>query len=334
MRILLIRTSALGDVVHALPALAALRRHLPSARIGWVVEEAMAPLLRGHPDLDDLLEVRLRHWRRRPLAASTISGVRRFLGDLRRFAPEVVIDLMGNHKAGVLSALTLCDRRIGAARTDRREPSSALWINEPVRLEGEHMVERAISLLAPLGVPRETPDLGGDRLFLEASSIVRAPDRFFLIHPGAGWPNKRYPAQLWGEVARQLGEATGLSGLVVGGPAEDDLVSIAQQASQGALKRADSPSLSALADWLRRADLVLAGETGPLHLAHALGSTVLCLMGPTDPASHGPFGRPESALWHSLPCSFCHRRLDGPKPCLTLISPATVVERARTLLGL
>lgn len=332
MRILVIRTSALGDVVHALPALAALRRHLPDARIGWVVEQAMAPLLEGHPELDDLLVVSLRAWRRRPFATATLSGVRRFLGELRRFAPEVVIDLMGNHKAGVIGALTLCDRRLGAARTHRREPSSAIWINEPVEPAGEHAIERAISLLAPLGVPAGAADLAGDHLFQDALPPA-TPERFFLLHPGAGWPNKRYPAELWGEAARRLAEATGVAGLVVGGPAESDLVAVAQRTSRGALERIDTPDLASLAALLRRADLVLAGDTGPLHLAHSMGTPVLCLMGPTDPSTHGPYGRPESALWHRLPCSFCHKRLDSPKPCLTLLAPESVAERAAGLLG-
>lgn len=196
------------------------------------------------------------------------------------------------------------------------------------------MIERALSLLAPLGVPQQTPDLGGDRLFREPEPTVDTPDRFFLVHPGAGWPNKIYPAELWGEAARQLADATGLAGLVVAGSTESDLASIAQRASRGALERVETPSLASLAELLRRAELVMAGDTGPLHLAHALGSTVLSLMGPTDPASHGPYGRPDSALWHRLPCSFCHQRLEGVKPCLTLIPPEVVVERARRLLGL
>src|SRR5436309_3575171 len=110
-RILIVRTSALGDVIHALPVLTALRRHLPQARIGWVVEEGMAPVLAGHPDLDELLTVRLRAWGRRPVSWETVRGIAAFFAALDRFAPEVVLDLMGNHKAGAVSALTLADRR-------------------------------------------------------------------------------------------------------------------------------------------------------------------------------------------------------------------------------
>jgi ADP-heptose:LPS heptosyltransferase len=320
--------------VHSLPVLEALRRHLPQARIGWLVESSIAPLLRGHPQIDDLLEVRLKAWRRRPLAWSTLTEIKRFLGDLRRFAPEVVLDLMGNHKSGILSALTLCDRCIGAARPDRREPSSAIWISEPVALEGDHVIDRTLSILEGLDLPSEPPQLGGERLFSDATLPAGLPQRFFLVHPGAAWLNKRYPAASWGRVALDLQKRTGLAGLVVAGPGESDLAEAARRASDGSLQQVDTPDLQSLVTILRHADLVLAADTGPLHLARALGTRVLALMGPTDPRTHGPYGQNDAALWHSLPCSFCHQRMDGPKPCLTLIEPQAVAERAASLLAM
>ncbi|HEX5760642.1 MAG TPA: glycosyltransferase family 9 protein, partial [Thermoanaerobaculia bacterium] len=197
-RILIVRTSALGDVVHALPVLTALRRHLPGARIGWVVEAAMAPLLAGHPDLDELLVVRLREWRRRPLAAATRRELGGSLSALRHFAPELALDLMGNHKAGALAALSGARRRIGAARAGRREPSSALWINEPVAPRGLHAVDRGLALLDALGLPTEPPDFGGARL-LAGARLEPPPAPFVLLHPGAAGAGKRYPPERWGE---------------------------------------------------------------------------------------------------------------------------------------
>jgi lipopolysaccharide heptosyltransferase I len=334
VRILIVRTSALGDVFHCLPVLAALRRHHPNARIGWLVESSVAPLLRNHPQIDDLLEVRLKSWRRRPLAPDTLSEIKHFLGELRRFSPEIVLDLMGNHKSGVLSALTLCDRRIGPARHDRREPSSAIWISEPVDLQGEHVIDRTLSLLQALDLPTEAPDLGGAHLFADAQVPADLPQQFFLVHPGAAWPNKRYPAEQWGRAAAAVKRSTGLTGLVTAGPGEGDLAEAAQRSSNGSLERIETPDLPSLVALLRRADLMLAGDTGPLHLARALGTRVLALMGPTNPRTHGPYGAPSAVLWHPLPCSFCHQRLDGPKPCLTSIGPETIAERAASLLAL
>ena len=130
MRILIVRTSAMGDIVHCLPVLIALRRHLPEAKIAWVVERTFAPLLEGHPDIDELILVRLREWRKQPLSAAVLREVATFRQTLRRFAPDVALDLMGNHKGGAIAWLSGAKRRLGAARSLRREASSAIWLNE------------------------------------------------------------------------------------------------------------------------------------------------------------------------------------------------------------
>jgi heptosyltransferase-1 len=336
VRVLLVRTSSLGDVVHCLPVLTALKRHRPQARIGWVVEEAIQPLLAGHPDLDQVVAVRSRSWRRRPLAPATAREVGAFLEALDRFAPDVVLDLMGNHKAGVIAALTQADRRLGLAWRHRREPSSAVWISDPVTLPAgppPHAVDRALALLGPLGVPPAPVDFGGERLLRE---VPRAADDFLaarpgpgiLIHPGAAWGSKRYPPERWGEVARRLRAAVGPPLWIAAGPGEQALADAVGAASDGAAEAVAAPSLAFLAALLRHSRLVLGGDTGPVHLAHALGVPVLCLMGPTDPARHGPYGDPEAALWRRLPCSFCYRRYDETKACLLEIPVRAVVERA------
>lgn len=340
MRILIVRTSALGDVVHALPVLTALRRHLPRARIAWVVEEAMAPVLAGHPGLDELISVRLRHWGKAPFSRRTVRELGAFLAALDRFSPDVTLDLMGNHKAGVISALTLSDRRIGAARRSRREPSSAVWISEPVAPRGMHAVDRMLSLLDGLGLPAEPADFGPDQIFRgEIPSAAREifaahPEPFVLIHPGAGWPNKIYPPERWGEVARRLREATGLPTLVALARGEETLARAVEASSGGTARAVAAPDLPTLAALLRRARMVLGGDSGPTHLAQALGTPILMVMGPTDPERNGPYGAPERAVWRLLPCSFCHRRFGETKACLLEIPADRVAARAAELLGL
>ena len=331
-RILIVRTSALGDVIHALPVLTALRRHFPQARIGWVVEEGMAPVLAGHPDLDELLTVRLRAWGRRPFSGETVRELGAFVAALDRFAPEVVLDLMGNHKAAAVSALTLADRRIGAARKHRREPSSAVWINEPVVPRGTHAVDRMLSLLDALGVPAEPADFGAAKLFRDGESEENDDERFALLHPGAGWGNKVYPPAWWGEAVRRLRDATGVATRVAVAPGEERLAAEVVAASGGAAQAVPAGGLPRLATLIRRSSLVLGGDSGPTHLAHALGVPILMLMGPTDPLRNGPYGAPDLALWKSLPCSFCHRRLAETKACLLEIPPGRVATRAAELL--
>jgi heptosyltransferase I len=334
MRILIVRTSALGDVVHALPVLTALRRHYPKARIGWVVEESMAPVLAGHPDLDEVIPVRLRHWGKALFTRRTVREAGAFLGALARFEPEVTLDLMGNHKAGILSVLSFCNRRIGAARHARREPSSVAWINEPVTPRGTHAVDRMLSLLDGLGLPPEPADFGPDKIFRGAlfPDEDQVAEPFVLIHPGAGWANKVYPPERWGEVARRLREQTGLPTLVARARGEERLAEVIEAAGGGAARAVEAPDLPTLAALLRRARLVLGGDSGPTHLAHALGTPILMVLGPTDPQRNGPYGAPGRALWRQLPCSFCHRRFTEAKACLLEIPAARVAERAAELL--
>ncbi len=331
MRILIVRTSALGDVVHALPVLTALRRHLPEAKIGWVVEEGMAPVLSGHPDLDELLTVRLRQWRR--LSGQGMRELGGFLSALDRFSPDVVLDLMGNHKAGVLSALTLADRRIGFARRSRREPSSAVWISEPVAPRGTHAVDRMLSLLDALGLPAEPADFGPEKLFREEPATPPSSEPYVLLHPGAGWANKRYPPAWWGKAARLLQERTGLPTWIATARGEEALAAEVERESGGAARTVPAPDLPTLAALIRRARLMMGGDSGPTHLAQALGTPVLMLMGPTDPERHGPYGAPERALYKRLACSFCYKRLAETKACLLEIPPRRVAERAAELLS-
>jgi heptosyltransferase-1 len=154
-----------------------------------------------------------------------------------------------------------------------------------------------------------------------------------LIHPGAGWANKIYPPERWGEVARRLADAPGIAVRVASARGEERLAAAIEESSGGAARVVPAGDLPALAALLRRARLVLGGDSGPTHLAHALGTPVLMVMGPTDPAKHGPYGAPERALWRLLPCSFCYRRFGETKACLLEIPADKVAERAEELLS-
>ncbi len=332
----------MGDIVHCLPVLSALRRRLPEAQIGWVIEKVFAPLLEEHPDIDRLITVRLRAWRRRPLS----TGVRREIGtavaELRRFRPDIALDLMGNHKGGLLALASGARQRFGASKSDRREKSSALWINRPIAVTGRHAVDRALDVAAALDAETTDADFGADKILRrvppEAEEFLsRREAPFVLIQAGAGWGNKTYPAPWWGRVARDLRRRAGVEVWVPVAPGEEHLARAVVESSAGAARSVDAAPLPFLAALLRHSRLVLGGDTGPVHLAHALGTPVLCLIGPTDPERNGPYptagGDPGAqVLWHRLPCSNCYRRFAGPKACLLGIPPDEVVERALGLL--
>lgn len=330
-RILLVRTSALGDVVHALPVLRALRRRFPRARLGWAVEDLYGPLLAGHQDLDDLVPVRTRAWRRGLFRAATWREIGALRRALRRFDADVALDLMGNHKGALLARWSGARRRIGLGRADRREPSSAAWITQPVPARGGHAVERGMSLLAGLDLDPATEAVDFGPTAILPGPAAGAP-RGVLIHPGAAWSNKRYPPERWGEVAARLARHLQEPVTVAQAPGEETLATAVAASSGGAATVAPAPSLAEFARLARSSRLVLGADTGPLHLAHALGVPVLMLFGPTHPERHGPYGAPERALWLDLPCSFCHRRFAEPKACLASLPAERVVGRAIRLL--
>lgn len=324
-RILVVRTSALGDIVQALPVLSELRRRFPTSRIGWVIDEDLSPLLEEHAAIDVLIRAPLRRWRREHAGRSwqLLSLVR----TLRGFRADVAIDLMGNHKGAALARLSGAARRIGHRRGDRREPSSALWLNERSPARGEHAVQRMLSLLDPLGRDFAPVDFSADAIACGRGHI---PDGDYIyLHPGAAWGNKRYPPASWGEVAAGLSGLARQGVLVGAAPGEEDLAEAVIAAARGAARAHFAPDLQQLAGAVRGARLVLAGDTGAAHLARAFDRPLVVVHGPTDPARHGPWADPDAAIVRRLPCSFCHQRMNEAKSCLLSVPPAEIVERAR-----
>jgi len=323
-RILLVRTSALGDIAQSLPVLAALRRALPAAKLGWVVDESFASLLAGHRHLDELFPVPLRRWRR--TSSGRARELVRFVRRLRSFGASIALDLMSNHKGALLARLSGARRRIGLRGPERREPSSHLWLNELVAAAGPHSVERALGTLAALGLTSQAVDFAPQAIRCGEDTV---PDgEYVFLHPGAAWGNKRYPPAHWGAVARRVAAASGLPIRVGAAPAETALADAVVAAAGRGATRLDAPDLARLVGAIRGARLVLAGDTGATHLARAFGRPQVAVHGPTDPALHGPWQRPGAIVVQRLPCSFCHRRMDEAKACLLRLEPERVAAAA------
>lgn len=339
MKILVVRTSAMGDIIHSLPVLTALRRALPEARIGWVVEQHFSALLDDHPWVDEVFPVRLRPWRRRPFDPGVWREAGSALRRIRAFRADLALDLMGNHKGALVARFSGARRVIGAARADRREGSSALWIHQGVPTPGRHAIDRSLDLLTPLGIAPGPVDFAGQHLLPtptpEAEDFLARQHRpYVVIQAGAGWANKTYPAERWGAVARALRSDPGVEVYVPLAPGEEHLAQAVVAASDGAARTVDARAFAFLAALLRHSQLVLGGDTGPIHLARALDTPVLCLVGPTDPDRNGPYATPQQVLFEPLPCSFCYKRFDEPKACLLAFHPDRVVAHARKLIGI
>lgn len=294
-RFALVRLSALGDVVHALPVAAALRRHRPDAWIAWIVERREAALLTNHPALDAVLTLDSRAWRRAPPLAA-LAALREARRRLASAGVDAVIDLQGLVKSGIVTRATRAPLRIGFAAARCRERLNALFTNRHVTPGPEcvHAVDQYLALLGPLGVsaPRvefdlptgEAGEARADEFF--AASGLKPRQRIVVLNPGAGNPGKRWAPARFGALARRLADE-GLSVLVVWGPGEEATARTIAVAGGAGVTPAPPTDLFGLLAVLRRASVVVGGDTGPLHLAAALGRPCVGLYAPRRDALNG-----------------------------------------------
>jgi lipopolysaccharide heptosyltransferase I len=333
-RIAIIKLSSLGDVLHALPVARALRRALPGAHLTWVVEAREYAILRDHPDLDAVVPVDTRLWRRlvwRPSRArEVLSKVGRLRERIRRASFDVAIDLQGLLKSGLLTAYTGAPVRIGFSAGRCRERWNALFTNRHVTppLSARHVVEQYLALLAPLGIdpgPVEfhvpLPAAAERRMEeLLVKEGVKPADRLVAINPGAGRANKRWPVARFSALAERLASEAGARLLLLWGPDEAFMARDIALALPGHSALLAPPTdLGELTALLKRCRLMIANDTGPLHLAAALGTPALGLFGPTSAERNGPYG------------PRC-RGLQSPDGTMDGLEVVTVFEAARGML--
>lgn len=314
MNVLIVKLSSLGDVVHTLPVAATLRARLPGARLAWIVERREAALLAGHPGLDEVIAVDTRGWRRtRSFAdvAGTLRAMRALAARLRAARFTVAIDLQGLLKSGVLAALTRAPLRIGFAARDCREPLSALLTNRHITpaAGARHVVEQYLALLEPLGLGapviefRLPSDPAAEARIDEFFAAVgfKPRNRVVVLNPGAGRSHKRWSVDQFRQLADRLVDEAAAHVLVIWGPGESGTAAAiaavgAGAAGAGRAVLAPPTDLLELIAVLRRASVVVAGDTGPLHLAAALGTPCVGLYGPTPAERNRPYGEGHYAL--------------------------------------
>jgi lipopolysaccharide heptosyltransferase I len=333
VNVALVKLSSLGDVVHALPVAAALRARWPAARLTWIVEQREAAVLAGHPALDEVVAVDTRRWRRarRPAdVAAVMIALGGLAGRLRAARVDVALDLQGLLKSGVLVGLTGAPRRVGFSRRRCREPLSAVFTNRRVTPPGDrHVVEQYLALLEPLGIGESDPEF---RLPVNAAAQARVDEtcrriglgpaeRPVVVNAGAGRPDKRWPVERFAALARRLVTEAGARVLVAWGPGEEALArAVVDGAAHAGVSLAPPTDLPELVAMLRRAGLVVAGDTGPLHVAAALGVPCVGLYGPTRAERNGPYGRG-------------HRTVSAPDGRLVSIDVAAVFAATEPLLA-
>jgi heptosyltransferase-1 len=352
-RLLVVRLGAMGDILHALPAVTALRTAHPAWKIDWAVEPRWRPLLTAEPEnallgagrscarpvVDQVHLVPSKAWGRKPLRPETLAEICALRSELRATQYEAVLDLQGAIRSAVVARLSGCRRIIGEAKP--RETPAKWLFTEQVETVGRHVIEQDVELacavagdlltpVAPL-VPVDTEaEIWCDQLEALATAAGRGRP-VLLLHPGGGWGAKRWPPERYGAVAEEFAMRGGLV-LVNAGPGEEALAAavIASAGRSGQVSMV-ACSLEQLIALTRRVSLVIGGDTGPLHLACALGKPVVGIYGPTDPRRNGPFGsrfrvlrNPESRQDHA--------RREQPEVGLLTIYPDAVMAAAIELM--
>jgi len=318
MNILIVRLGALGDIIHAIPAAAALRTAFPDARIDWLVEARHRPIVDLVPAIDRAIVLE------RPSIAGWLDASRR----LREVRYDIAIDFQGLMKSAVLARASGARRVIGFSIWHLREKGARPFYSEIHRdtptERADHIVRQNLALLRSLGINDATirfpladvssPALDG------IYTALGGEHPFALINPGAAWPNKRWPPDRFGEVAAFLREVRALPSFVLWGPGEEGLAGAVVETSSGAARVAPPTRIADLVALSRAASLMVSGDTGPLHIAAAVGTPTVSLFGPTDPQRNGPWNTDDLTVSRYGTCG-CHyeRRCRKAEWCLESI---------------
>jgi heptosyltransferase-1 len=352
--LLIVRLSAMGDIIHTLPAVAALREAFPRITLGWLIEERWAELLctlryprhgarsTERPLVDRVHTVNLSEWRRSLFSFNTLQQMAVGLSELRGVEYDAAIDFQGAVRSALLARWSGAEIIYGDAQP--RENAASMFYTRPIQTDGRHVVEQAIDLSRAVigGSSSINPINAQDAKQTPRAEFPVDPDAekkitdllpdttpFAILNPGAGWGAKQWPPDRYAAVARELAK-DGIRSVINFGPGEDELATVVAEASGGAAKKI-SCSVSELIALTRRARLLIGGDTGPMHLAAALGIPIVAIFGPTNPARNGPFGT-RSIVLRNASSLTDHSRNREPEPGLLAITVGEVSAAARKIL--
>ncbi|MGD1278750.1 MAG: lipopolysaccharide heptosyltransferase II [Tepidisphaeraceae bacterium] len=326
-RVLIIKPSAIGDIVHALPALARLRRLWPAAKLSWLVTPSCAALVQNHPMIDEVILFHRRRWAQGWYNPMALWELVRFIRDLRRRRFDLVIDFQGLFRSALAALASGAPRRIGFSNA--REGAVFFYTDGvDCSWELDHAVERYLKIAAALGCTDGAVEFPlaideADRDYIR--SLIPGEASFAVLLPGANWPTKRWPVQRMAALVEPLRSRFGLETVVVGSRSDAAMT----RQIPATYDLTGKTNLRQLAALLERASLVIANDTGPMHIAAALGRPLVSPYGPTNPRRTGPFGRMDSVIRLDLPCSPCLSRRCSHQSCMQWLPTEAILRLAQ-----
>jgi len=328
-RFLIVRLSSIGDIVHALPAAAALAESFPHAQIDWVVEKRYALLLDGNPHLHRILELDTLDWRRHLTSSATWREIGIGVSDLRQNLYDAALDFQGLWKSAVVAWLSRAWERIGFAEPWLREPSAAVLYTQRVSPPDRvHVVEENLTQVERLGARAQCwqfplPWNDEDDAYVDGQLTMLDSENCIIVNPGGGWISKCWPPESYAALIRQLAAVRPEQILLTGSPSEEPMIRGILQSPGIRRARYIPTTLVQFISLARRARLFIGGDTGPLHLAAAVGTPIVGIYGPTDPVRNGPFAPDDIALSNRGPIN--HTRRGATPAYLSGISVAAAV---------
>ena len=319
MKVLIVKTSSMGDIIHALPVLDYLHQVSPGITVDWVVEEQFGELLSGNPLLSNLITVRTRRWRRRPFARQTwreVGAVRRALSAA---GYDLVFDIQGNLKSGIIARATGCETRLGFAREHLQESANALFTTRkiPQRRQDDCATGRYLRIVSvPFGRDYTGMRLSSDIQTSEEDELASKAllwncgnGPVFLCHAGTTWQTKFWSEERWLELGRLLlGAFPGATLLFSwGSPSEREAAARLTSALGGSARLLERYSLKGITAVIKKVDLVIAGDTGLTHLAAAVGTPTVSYYRASDGSVSGPRGEGHVIIQAPMSCSRCQR---------------------------
>lgn len=335
MKILIVKLSSIGDIVHALPAIANIRRELPEAEIGWAVDSRFAEILRGNPIIDHLIELDTKSLRGGKVIEEIVLDVGRQFKPLRSHKFDVALDMQGLLKSAAVARYSGAKKRFGFARPDLREPASRFFYTDTVAIElPTHVVRKNIALAAtalgikPIESNFEFPIVSSDEHRLEAQAIAdQADGEFVILNPAGGWVTKLWHAEKYGELADMIWEKLGLKSVISVGPNDDELAARVLASNRSGKAFVAKPSLKGFFELAKLARLYVGGDTGPTHIAVAAGTPIVGVFGPTEWWRNGSVNQDDICVERiDIGCRVdCHRRTCSNWICMD-ISVETIFE--------
>ncbi|QQS31756.1 MAG: glycosyltransferase family 9 protein [Acidobacteriota bacterium] len=342
MRILFIKLSSIGDIVHTLPALAAVRRRMPDAHIAWAVDSRYAEILRGNELIDDLIELDTRSLAGGKTIEGILLDVTSQLNRVRKAKFDVTLDFQGLWKSAFVGKFSGAKERWGFSKDALREPSSRMLLTHTANVDdGIHVIRKNLELASQalkFYIADEEPSFPiftAQANVAEAEAIAaKAGGKFAILNPGGGWVTKLWPAENFGALAAMLRSELGIVSVITSGPGDAELAKSAAAADNTKTAIIAEPSLKALYELAKRASVYIGGDTGPTHIAAAAGTRAVGLFGPTEWWRNGTLNQKDICVERSdIGCRVnCHRRTCDKWICMD-ISVETVFDAVKARLA-